>query len=70
MPASRSLADRLSLLREQAAACRTQAIRLNAKLSVLERDRRELRGMRERVAQSSATVDHAVDDIMRCARRR
>jgi len=60
----------LLLLREQAAACRSQAIRLNAKLALLERERSDVRGMRERLAQSSARLDHAVDDFVRCARRR
>jgi hypothetical protein len=70
MPGSRSIADRLALLREQADACRSQAIRLNAKLSILEREHQELRGMREHLAQSSARLDHAIDDLERCARRR
>ena len=70
MPASRSLADRLSRLREQANACRSQAIVLNAKLSLLERDHTELRGMREKLAASSARLDHAIDDLERSARRR
>jgi hypothetical protein len=70
MPGSRSLAERLVLLREQANACRSQAIRLNAKLSLLERDHQELRGVRERLAQHSARLDHAIDDLERCARRR
>ncbi|HEY5924027.1 MAG TPA: hypothetical protein VIV11_20245 [Kofleriaceae bacterium] len=69
MPGSRSLADRLYLLRAQADACRSQAIRLNAKLSLLERDRGDVRGMRERLAASSARLDHAVDGLMRSARR-
>jgi hypothetical protein len=68
MPASRSLADRLSLLREQADACRTQAIRVNAKLSLLERERGDLLGMRERLAQSSARLDLALAELMRRAR--
>jgi hypothetical protein len=70
MPGARSLADRLLLLRAQANACRSQAIRLNAKLSILERDHLELRGVRERLAQSSARLDHAIDVLERCARRR
>ncbi|HEX5064366.1 MAG TPA: hypothetical protein VFV99_33555 [Kofleriaceae bacterium] len=69
MPGTRSLADRLVDLREQANACRAQAIRLNAKLSLLERERDDLRGMRERLAASSARLDHAIDDLMRRARR-
>jgi hypothetical protein len=60
----------LLLLREQANACRSQAIRLNAKLALLERDHGELRGMRDRIAQSSARLDHAIDDLERSARRR
>ena len=68
MPA-RSLADRLWLLREQANACRSQAIRLNAKLTLLEREHRELRGMRERLVASSARLDHAIADLERCTRR-
>jgi hypothetical protein len=68
MPASRSLADRLSVLREQADACRSQAIRLNAKLSLLERERGDLRGMRQRLAQSSARLDTALAELTRCAR--
>jgi hypothetical protein len=70
MPGSRSLADRLALLREQANACRSQAIRLNAKLSLMERDRRDVRAMREHLARSSARLDHAIDDLERCARRK
>ena len=69
MPGSRSLAERFVLLREQAAACRSQAIRLNAKLSLLERERGELREVREKLAASSARLDHAIDDLMRSARR-
>ena len=69
MPGSRSLAERFLLLREQADACRAQAIRLNAKLSLLERERGDVRGMRERLAESSARLDHAIDDLMRSARR-
>jgi hypothetical protein len=67
MPASRSLADRFALLRQQADACRSQAIRLNAKLSVLERQRDDLCGMRQKLAQSSARLDHALADLMRNA---
>jgi hypothetical protein len=70
MPGSRALADRLSVLQAQANACRSQAIRLNAKLTLLECQYGELRGMRERLAASSARLDHAVDDLMRSARRR
>jgi hypothetical protein len=70
MPGSRSLAERLLLLRQQANACRSQAIRLNAKLSLMEHDRSEVRAMREHLAQSSARLDHAIDDLERCARRR
>jgi hypothetical protein len=70
MPGSRSLADRLALLREQANACRSQAIRLNARLSLMERDHHQLRAIREHLAQSSARLDHAIDDLERCARRR
>lgn len=58
------------MLREQANACRSQAIRVNAKLALLERDHRELRGMRDRLVQSSARLDHAIDDLERSARRR
>ena len=69
MPA-RSVADRLSLLREQANACRSQAIRLNAKLTLLEKDHRELRGMRQQLAASSARLDTAIANLERSARRR
>jgi hypothetical protein len=70
MPASRSLAARLLLLREQANACRAQAIVLNAKLSLMERDNLEVRAVREYLARSSARLDHAIDDLERCAKRR
>jgi len=69
MPGSRSLADRLARLREQADVCRSHAIRLNAKLSVLEREHRLLRGMRQRLADSSARIDHAIDDLVHRVRR-
>ena len=70
MQGSLALADLLSLLQAQASACRSQAIRLNAKLTLLERQYGELRGVRERLAASSARLDHAVDDLVRSARRR
>ena len=70
MPGSRALADRLSVLQAQANACRSQAIRLNAKLTLLERQYGELRGVRQRLAASSARLDHAIDDLVRSARRR
>jgi chromosome segregation ATPase len=60
----RSLTERVEALRREANACRSQAIRLNAKLSVLERECEELRGMREQVAESSARIDHAVDELV------
>ena len=63
------LADRLSLLRKQADACRSQAIRINAKLSLLEREHCELRGMRQRLSASSARLDHAIDDLVHRAKR-
>ena len=69
MPGTRSLAERLVDLREQANACRAQAIRLNAKLSLLEREHRELRGMRQRLSASSARLDHAIDDLVHRAKR-
>ncbi len=58
-----SLGERLQALRRQANACRSQAIRLNAKLSLLESQRGELRALREQLAESSARLDHAVDEL-------
>jgi len=50
-------------LRERAAAYRTQAIVLNAKLSIMEQKHAELRGLRTQLAASSARLDRAVDQI-------
>jgi hypothetical protein len=57
------LADRVAQLRAQAAACRAQVIALNARLSIHEHVRDELRALRQQLIESSARLDHAVDDI-------
>ena len=73
-PAS-SLGHRVQILREQAAACRAQAIALNAKLVMLEADRSQLRGasgelhaVREQLIEGSARLDHAIDEVDAVAR--
>jgi hypothetical protein len=63
LPHPTSLVQRVAQLRRQADACRRQAIALNAKLLVLERERSELRAVREHLVESTARLDHAVDDI-------
>ncbi len=57
-------------LRAQAAACRAKAIALNAKLVLLEADRarvagcsHDLHAVREQLIESSARLDHAVEEI-------
>lgn len=64
------LHDAVERLRVQAAECRAQAIALNAKLVLLEADRAQMRGpaqelhaVREQLIESSARLDHAVDEI-------
>ena len=56
------------MLRSQAAAFRAQAIALNAKLAICETERHELYGLREQLANSSARLEHAVDEITAVAR--
>lgn len=65
-----SLGDRVAVLREQAAACRAQAIALNAKLALLQaararlpRQAGELQAARAALIQGSARLDHAVEEI-------
>jgi hypothetical protein len=53
----------LDELRAQTAAYRAQAIALNAKLAMHEHAREELRVVRVQLAESSARIEHAVDDI-------
>lgn len=65
-----TLSERLAQLRQQAEACRAQAIILNAKLAMLERDRSDVRAMREQLVESSAKLDHAVEDITTACERR
>jgi hypothetical protein len=57
-------------LRAQAAACRAKAIALNAKLVLLEAERatvaggtQDLHAVREQLIESSARLDHAVEEI-------
>lgn len=64
------LNEAVERLRAQAAECRAQAIALNAKLVLLEADRAKLHGpsqelhaVREQLIESSARLDHAVDEI-------
>lgn len=64
------LGERVGQLRIQAAACRAKAIALNAKLGLLEADHAQLCGasgevhaMREQLAEGSARLDHAIDEI-------
>lgn len=64
------LGKRVDELRAQAAACRAKAIALNAKLVLLEADRArgaggsgDLHAVRETLIQSSARLDHAVEEI-------
>ena len=65
-----NLGKRVDELRAQAAACREQAIALNAKLVLLEADRARIAGgtsdlhaVRETLIESSARLDHAVEEI-------
>jgi len=64
------LNEAVERLRVQAAECRAQAIALNAKLVLLAADRarmhgpsQELHAVREQLIESSARLDHAVDEI-------
>lgn len=57
------LVDRVALLRAQAAACRAQVIALNARLSLHENERHDLRGLRQQLTESSARLDHAIEGI-------
>lgn len=64
------LGKRVDELRAQAAACRAKAIALNAKLVLLEAERargaggsRDLHAVRETLIESSARLDHAVEEI-------
>ncbi len=58
-----TLAVRVEMLRAQTAAFRAQAIALNAKLAMHEAERHELHALREQLADSSARLSHAVDEI-------
>ncbi len=58
-----TLATRVEMLRAQTAAFRAQAIALNSKLAMLEAERHELYALREQLADSSARLSHAVDEI-------
>lgn len=62
-PTETTLAMRVEMLRAQTAAFRTQAIALNAKLAMHEAERHELHALREQLADSSARLSHAVDEI-------
>jgi hypothetical protein len=62
-PAETTLAMRVEILRAQTAAFRTQAIAHNAKLAMAEAARHELYALREQLADSSARLSHAVDEI-------
>jgi len=64
------LAQRLAQLRYQANAYRTQAIMLNTKLAAFEARSREVRTLREELAESSVRIDRAVTTIIeRCTRK-
>jgi hypothetical protein len=58
-----SLAVRIDELRARTAAFRAQAIALDAKLTEREGERVGLHEIREQLAEHSARVEHAVDDI-------
>lgn len=61
--AATGLTAQVDRLREMAAAYRTRAIALSSRLSVLEGEHEELRGFREKLAATSARLDHAVAEI-------
>ena len=57
------LVDCVATLRAQARACRVQVIALNARLSIHQSERVELRQFRHQLAVTAARLDHAVDGI-------
>jgi hypothetical protein len=63
------LDERLARLRATADAYRTQAILLDAKLRMLESANNELHGVREKLLDSAAKLDTAVDAICALPRR-
>jgi hypothetical protein len=58
-----SLAARVEELRARTAAFRAEAIALDAKLTEKEGERAGLHEIRTQLAESSARLEHAVDDI-------
>lgn len=58
-----TLGTQMERLRKQTDRLRAQAIVLNAKLA--GREEPELQAMRERLVDSTARVDHAVNEIIR-----
>lgn len=64
-PSAPTLETQIDRLRKQTDRLRAQAIVLNAKLA--GREEPELQAMRERLVDSTARVDHAVNEIIRSA---
>jgi hypothetical protein len=63
-----ALAARIDELRARTAAFHAQAIALDAKLTEHEGERAGLHAIRTQLAESSARLEHAVDDIDAFAR--
>jgi hypothetical protein len=61
---SRALAGQLEMIRAHAAAYRSQAIALDAKLRLLVGRRSDLQAVRRQLHESSARLDHAVWSLL------